>query len=85
MGCTRQNIFYMGQHFTWDIVFTWVAWVNFFFAWVAWVFVRVKYIFAWVFVWSKYFAWVQNLCVNQFFGGWDSFYLLDYIILLQYS
>ena len=25
---------YMGQHFTWVIIFTWVAWVKIFFAWV---------------------------------------------------
>ena len=31
LGCVDyvgQNIFYMGQHFTWVIIFTWVAWVK---------------------------------------------------------
>ena len=31
MGYVGQNIFYVGQHFTWVIIFTWVAWVNIFY------------------------------------------------------
>ena len=34
VGYMRQNIFYVGQHFTWVIIFTWVAWVKYIFAWV---------------------------------------------------
>ena len=30
MGYVGGNIFYMGQHFTWVIIFIWVAWVKFF-------------------------------------------------------
>ena len=29
-----ENILYVGQHFTWVINFTWVAWVKYIFAWV---------------------------------------------------
>ena len=34
VGCVGQNIFYVGQHFMWVIIFTWVAWVKSIFAWV---------------------------------------------------
>ena len=37
VGCVSyvgQNVFYVGQHFAWVIVFTWVAWVKHVFAWV---------------------------------------------------
>ena len=34
VGYVGQNIFYVGQHFTWVIIFTWVAWVKYIFAWV---------------------------------------------------
>ena len=38
VGYVGQDIFYMGQYFTWVIIFMWVAWVRKFFAWVfAWV------------------------------------------------
>ena len=30
VGYVGQNIFFMGQHFMWAIIFTWVAWVKFF-------------------------------------------------------
>ena len=30
VGYVGQNIFYVGQHFTWVIIFPWVAWVKFF-------------------------------------------------------
>ena len=30
VGYVGQNIFYVGQHFTWVIIFTWVARVKFF-------------------------------------------------------
>ena len=41
VGYVGQNNFYVGQHFTWVIIFTWVAWV--------------KYIFAGGFVWITIF------------------------------
>ena len=33
-GLRGLDIFYVGQHFTWVIIFTWVAWVKYIFAWV---------------------------------------------------
>ena len=34
VGYVGQNIFYVGQHFTWVIIFTWATWVKYVFAWV---------------------------------------------------
>ena len=51
LGYVGQNIFYVGQHFTWVIIlrglrgsifFTWVAWVKLF------IFILFYFIFAWV-------------------------------------
>ena len=59
VGYMGQNSFYVGQHFTWVIIFTWVGWVKY-------IFVRVIF-FAWVFVWVKIFY------VGQFFLLWSTF------------
>ena len=34
VGYVGQKIFHVGHHFTWVIIFTWVAWVKYTFAWV---------------------------------------------------
>ena len=34
LGYVGLNIFYVGQHFTWVIIFMWVEWVKYIFAWV---------------------------------------------------
>ena len=58
MGCVGyvgQNIFYVGQHFTWV---AWVAWANYIFAWV----------FAWVqsfYVGEFFFAWVNFYLLDE--------------------
>ena len=34
VGYMGQNTFYVGHHFKWVIIFTWVAWVKYTFPWV---------------------------------------------------
>ena len=53
VGYVGQNVFYVGQHFTWVTTFTWVAWVQCVFAWVNFFymcqnFLRELKLFAWV-------------------------------------
>ena len=42
VGYASLSIFYVGQHFTWVIIFTWVAWVKYVFAWVNFFVVCLK-------------------------------------------
>ena len=48
MGYVGQNIFYVGQNFTWVIILTWVAWVKYIFSWVNFFCVGPN-LFAWIF------------------------------------
>ena len=72
VGYMGQNSFYVGQHFTLVIIFTWVAWV--------------KYIFVWVICFCV--GLCVGLCMGQNFLRGSiffvlvNFYLLDDIILL---
>ena len=34
VGYVGLHIFYVGQHFTWVIIFTWVSWVKYNFAYI---------------------------------------------------
>ena len=44
LGYVDQNIFYVGQHFTWVIIFTWVTWVKYTFVWVKIFYVGPKFL-----------------------------------------
>ena len=72
MSYVGQNIFYVGQHFTWVIIFMWVAWVKYFCVGLCMGqnFLRE----------SKIFVWVKF-----FFFSLVNFYLLEEIILLYYN
>ena len=68
VGYMGQNSFYVGQHFTWVIIFTWVA--------------RVKYIFVWVICFCVGLCVGQNFLRGSIFFVLVSFYLLNDIVLL---
>ena len=55
VGCVSQNIFCVGQHFTWVIILTWVIWVKN-------IIVSVSFFFG-----SKYFAWVNYFFARDHF------------------
>ena len=51
VGYVGQNVFYVGQHFTWVTTFTWVAWFQCVFAWVK-IFMRGSIFFTCVKIFS---------------------------------
>ena len=62
------NTFYVGQHFTWVIIFTWVAWVKYIFAWVKTFSVGQFFYVGQHFLCElKIFRESLNFCVGQFF------------------
>ena len=52
VGYVGLNIFYVGQHFTWVIIFTLVSWVRVIFAWVK------------IFCVDQFLTWVNIFCVS---------------------
>ena len=61
VGYVGQNIFYVGHHFTWVLIFTWVAWVKLFLC-------GSKFFCISLFVGQNFLGGSNNFCPGQFLG-----------------
>ena len=68
MGYVGQNIFYVGHHFMWVVIFTWVAWVKYTFAWVKLFLGGSKFFCVGLFMGQKILRGSNNFCSGQFLG-----------------
>ena len=79
----RGSNFYVGQHVTWVIIFTWVAWVKYIFAWV-----KIFCVGQYFYVCQNYLCELKNFCeglsfsVGRFFcGGSEKFSIWAFTII----